>query len=89
VVRALIRASAEHKGLVLALTAVAVAFGVHTVRDIPVDAIPDLSDTQVTVYSLWDRSPDVIEDQVTYPIVGGLLWSPGVKVVRVLFELFL
>ena len=40
---------------------------------IPVDAIPDLSDTQVIVYSRWDRSPDIMEDQVTYPIVTALL----------------
>ena len=45
-------------------------------RHIPVDAIPDLSDTQVIVYSRWDRSPDIIEDQVTYPIVTALLGAP-------------
>ncbi|MFL5368654.1 MAG: efflux RND transporter permease subunit, partial [Myxococcales bacterium] len=45
-------------------------------------AIPDLSDTQVIVYSKWDRSPDVVEDQVTYPIVSGLLGAPHVKAVR-------
>jgi copper/silver efflux system protein len=81
-VRAIIRFSAEHKFLVLALTAAAVAYGAYTVRHIPVDAIPDLSDTQVIVYSRWDRSPDVIEDQVTYPIVAALLGSPRVKVIR-------
>jgi Cu(I)/Ag(I) efflux system membrane protein CusA/SilA len=48
----------------------------------PLDAIPDLSDTQVIVYSKWDRSPDIIEDQVTYPIVSSLLGTPKVKAVR-------
>ena len=48
----------------------------------PLDAIPDLSDTQVIVYSRWDRSPDIIEDQVTYPIVTALLGAPQVKAVR-------
>ncbi|PYQ48637.1 MAG: CusA/CzcA family heavy metal efflux RND transporter, partial [Acidobacteria bacterium] len=62
--------------------AVAVLYGVYTLRHIPVDAIPDLSDTQVIVYSRWDRSPDIIEDQVTYPIVAALLGTPHVKVVR-------
>jgi Cu(I)/Ag(I) efflux system membrane protein CusA/SilA len=81
-VRGIIRFSAEHKFLVLALTAVAVLYGIYTVRHIPVDAIPDLSDTQVIVYSRWDRSPDIIEDQVTYPIVAALLGTPHVKVVR-------
>ncbi|HMF95260.1 MAG TPA: CusA/CzcA family heavy metal efflux RND transporter, partial [Vicinamibacterales bacterium] len=44
--------------------------------------VPDLSDTQVIVYSTWDRSPDIIEDQVTYPIVTALLGAPRVKAVR-------
>jgi len=47
-----------------------------------VDAIPDLSDTQVIIYSRWDRSPDLIEDQVTYPIVSALLGTPKVKTIR-------
>jgi Cu(I)/Ag(I) efflux system membrane protein CusA/SilA len=81
-VRAIIRFSAEHRFLVVALTVVAVLYGVYTVRAIPVDAIPDLSDTQVIVYSRWDRSPDIIEDQVTYPIVAALLGTPRIKVVR-------
>jgi Cu(I)/Ag(I) efflux system membrane protein CusA/SilA len=67
---------------VLLLTGIAVAYGVYTVRHIPVDAIPDLSDTQVVVYSRWDRSPDIIEDQVTYPIVTALLGAPNVKTIR-------
>ncbi|MEO7795242.1 MAG: CusA/CzcA family heavy metal efflux RND transporter, partial [Thermoanaerobaculia bacterium] len=46
------------------------------------DALPDLSDTQVIVLSRWDRSPDLIEDQVTYPIVSSLLGAPRVKAVR-------
>ncbi len=68
-IKALIRFSAENRFLVLLATAVCVGYGVYTLDHIPVDAIPDLSDTQVIVYSRWDRSPDIIEDQVTYPIV--------------------
>ena len=49
---------------------------------IPLDALPDLSDTQVIIYSRWDRSPDIVEDQVTYPIVTALLGAPRVKAVR-------
>ena len=52
------------------------------VKNIPLDAIPDLSDTQVIIYSRWDRSPDIIEDQVTYPIVTAMLGAPNVKAVR-------
>ena len=51
-------------------------------RQIPLDALPDLSNTQVIVYSQWDRSPDLIEDQVTYPIVTAMLGVPKVKAVR-------
>jgi len=49
---------------------------------LPLDAIPDLSDTQVIIYSHWDRSPDILEDQVTYPIVTAMLGAPRVKTVR-------
>ena len=52
------------------------------IRHIPLDAIPDLSDTQVIVYSRWDRSPDILEDQVTYPIVTALLGAPQGQGVR-------
>src|SRR5512141_5559 len=65
----------------LAVTALC-AFAVYTLKEIRLDALPDLSDTQVIVYSKWDRSPDIIEDQVTYPIVTALLGAPKVKGVR-------
>ena len=48
----------------------------------PIDAIPDLSDTQVIVYSKWNVSPDIMEDQVTYPIVTSLLGVPKIKDIR-------
>jgi Cu(I)/Ag(I) efflux system membrane protein CusA/SilA len=51
-------------------------------KHVLLDAIPDLSDTQVIVYSRWDRSPDVLEAQVTYPIVSALVGAPRVKTVR-------
>ena len=53
-----------------------------SMRNIPLDALPDLSDTQVIVYSRWDRSPDILEDQVTYPIITALLGAPRVKAIR-------
>ena len=74
--------SARHRAAVV-LVALAGAFaGWWSLQRVPLDALPDLSDTQVIVYSQWDRSPDIIEDQVTYPIVSALLGAPGVKVVR-------
>ena len=74
--------SAQHRLPIFLLTACAVAAGIWSVRHVPLDAIPDLSDTQVIVYSRWDRSPDIIEDQVTYPIVTAMLGAPRVKAVR-------
>ncbi|HZM70072.1 MAG TPA: CusA/CzcA family heavy metal efflux RND transporter [Candidatus Cryosericum sp.] len=81
-VERIIEFSARNKVIVLVLTAVAVAMAVHAMHNVPLDAIPDLSDTQVIVYSRWDRSPDILEDQVTYPIITALLGVPRVKAVR-------
>ncbi|MEK7288381.1 MAG: efflux RND transporter permease subunit, partial [Elusimicrobiota bacterium] len=81
-VRKLIAWSAHNKFLVMALTAVSMVAGWYCMKNIRLDAIPDLSDTQVIVYSRWDRSPDIIEDQVTYPIITALLGAPKVKAVR-------
>src|SRR5512144_1732119 len=78
----LIEFSAREKYIVLLFTAAVVVFGIWTMYNQPVDAIPDLSDTQVIVYSKWDRSPDIIEDQVTYPITTALLGAPKVKAIR-------
>jgi Cu(I)/Ag(I) efflux system membrane protein CusA/SilA len=82
VIKAIIRFSAENRYLVIAATIVALAGAWWTMRHIPLDALPDLSDTQVIVYSKWDRSPDIIEDQVTYPITTALLGAPKVKAIR-------
>jgi Cu(I)/Ag(I) efflux system membrane protein CusA/SilA len=81
-VEKIIEFSARNKFLVLILTVVAVLFSYYSMKQVPLDAIPDLSDTQVIVYSRWDRSPDIIEDQVTYPIVTSLLGTPKVKDIR-------
>ena len=78
----LIEACAKNRVLVLALALVAIVVAVGAVRTIPLDAIPDLSDTQVIIYSRWDRSPDILEDQVTYPIITALLGAPKVKTIR-------
>jgi len=74
--------SANNPFLVLLLTGAAVAAGWWSAKNMPLDAIPDLSETQVIVYSHWDRSPDTMENQVTYPIVTALLGAPKVKDVR-------
>ncbi len=81
-IRRIIAFSARNRGLVLAVTAAAVALAVVALRRTRLDALPDLSDTQVIIYSRWDRSPDVIEDQVTYPITSALLGTPRVRAIR-------
>ena len=81
-IRRLIRFSAEQRWVVLTCAVVLLAISFWTIRTIPLDALPDLSDTQVIVYSRWDRSPDILEDQVTYPITAALLGTPRVKAIR-------
>ncbi len=78
----IIEFSANNRFLVLFATIVLVFWGVYSLKNIPIDAIPDLSDTQVIVYSRWDQSPEIVENQVTYPIVSGLLGTAKVKYVR-------
>ena len=83
----IIEFSARNRLLVLLTTAAAVVAAVYVLREIRLDALPDLSDTQVIIFSRWDRSPDIIEDQVTYPITSALLGAPKVKAVRGLLRL--
>jgi Cu(I)/Ag(I) efflux system membrane protein CusA/SilA len=81
-IRRLINFSAHNRWLIISLTAAAVAYAIYTWNNIRLDAIPDLSDTQVIVFTKWDRSPDIMEDQVTYPIITALLGAPKVKAIR-------
>lgn len=74
--------SARNKFVVLTLVGLMVAISIYCLKRVPLDAIPDLSDTQVIIYSRWDRSPDIIEDQVTYPIITAMLGAPKVKAIR-------
>ena len=78
----LIEWCAHNKFIVFLFVGMAVLWGLYSMKNITLDAIPDLSDTQVIIYSKWDRSPDIIEDQVTYPIVSALLGIPKVKDIR-------
>ena len=78
----IIEFSAKNKYIVIIFVIAALIGALYCIRNIPLDAIPDLSDTQVIIYSRWDRSPDIIEDQVTYPIVSAMLGAPNVKAIR-------
>src|SRR5207248_864074 len=79
----IIEASVRNKFLVFIFTTFAIAAGIYGLLDTPLDAIPDLSDVQVIVYTEWEgRSPDLVEDQITYPISTVFIAAPKVKFVR-------
>ncbi|MDO8794923.1 MAG: CusA/CzcA family heavy metal efflux RND transporter, partial [Vicinamibacterales bacterium] len=75
--------SARNAFIVILLMVGIAGGGVWAIRNTPIDAIPDLSDVQVIITANWEgRSPTLVEDQVTYPIVTALISAPNVKVVR-------
>jgi Cu(I)/Ag(I) efflux system membrane protein CusA/SilA len=83
VIEKLIAFSGRNAFVVVLLILGIVGSGVWAVRNTPIDAIPDLSDVQVIITANWDgRSPTLVEDQVTYPIVTALISAPNVKIVR-------
>jgi copper/silver efflux system protein len=79
----IIEACARNRLLVITVVLLLTLAGAWSLRNISLDALPDISDVQVIVHTAWNgQPPDVIEDQVTYPIVTSLLSAPGVKAVR-------
>ena len=82
-INAIIDYCARNRFLVILLAAFLTAWGGWAIYNISLDAIPDLSDVQVIVFTEWQgRSPDLVEDQITYPIVTSLLAAPKVQFVR-------
>jgi len=77
----LIELCAHNKFMVFLLIGMATLWGLYSIKNITLDAIPDLQ-IPSDIYSRWDRSPDIMEDQVTYPIVSALLGVPKVKDIR-------
>src|SRR5436309_9987302 len=81
--RAIIDFSLKNKFVVLLATAGLTFAGIFALRRIPLDATPDLSDTQVIIYTEWPgQAPQIVQDQVTYPITSKMLSVPRAKVVR-------
>ncbi|MFM0023752.1 efflux RND transporter permease subunit [Paraburkholderia azotifigens] len=79
----LIRWSIHNRFLVLLATVLVTAWGIYSVTQTPLDALPDLSDTQVIIKASYPgKAPQVIEDQVTYPLTTTLLGVPGAKAIR-------
>ena len=80
---AIIRASIANRVIILALAVMMVVAGIWAIRETPVDAIPDLSDVQVIVKTPYPgQAPQVVEDQITYPIATAMLAVPGASDVR-------
>src|SRR2546422_7612289 len=79
----IIDSCASNRFLVFTGTVILTVWGIWTMTRTPLDAVPDISDVQVIVSTEWmGRSPDLIEDQITYPIVSALISTPRVKAVR-------
>jgi Cu(I)/Ag(I) efflux system membrane protein CusA/SilA len=82
-INAIIEYCAAHRAIVIILVGALSLLGLWSMRQVPLDAIPDLSDPQVIIYTEWPgRSPNLVEDQITYPIVSAMLAAPKVSVVR-------
>jgi Cu(I)/Ag(I) efflux system membrane protein CusA/SilA len=82
-VERIIELSVRHKWAVFGTVLALGLFAADAVRKTPLDALPDLSDPQVIIYTEWmGRSPDLVEDQITYPLVRALQSTPGVRTVR-------
>jgi copper/silver efflux system protein len=82
-VERIIEWSARNKFMVFMLVGALTIGGIYCMRHTPLDALPDLSDVQVIVFTQWEgRSPNLVEDQITYPIVSKLISAPQVRVVR-------
>src|SRR3982075_1748071 len=83
IIERIIGASARNPFLVVVFVILGIAGGIYALYQTPLDAIPDLSDVQVIVYADWEgRSPDLVEDQITYPISTKFIAAPKVKFVR-------
>jgi Cu(I)/Ag(I) efflux system membrane protein CusA/SilA len=79
----IIELSARNKFIIFLIMALVLVWGYWALKNTPLDALPDLSDTQVIIYTEWSgRSPDLVEDQITYPITSTLLAAPKVQAVR-------
>ena len=82
-IAAIIRWSLGNRFLVLLLAVILAAWGIYAVRQTPIDALPDLSDVQVIIKTSFPgQAPQVVEDQVTYPLTTAMLAVPGAIVVR-------
>src|SRR5262245_33358445 len=78
----LIRTIIRWRALVWAVVAAAALLSIYSIRTASLDAIPDISDPQIVVYVKWPRSPQLLESQVTEPLISALVGSPGIEALR-------
>jgi CzcA family heavy metal efflux pump len=82
-IKKLISWSIKNKWMVIIMYSIMIIYGIYSVYNTPVDAIPDLSENQVIIYTEWmGRNPQIIEDQITYPLTSNLQGIPKVKNIR-------
>src|SRR5262245_28221583 len=72
----------RHGALMWSAIALAVLASVWALRTAPLDAIPDIADPQIAIYAKWQRSPQLVESEVTGPLIKGLLGTPGIQSIR-------
>ena len=82
-IKKIIELSINNRFLVILFTVFAIGWGIYAMKETPLDAIPDLSDVQVIIFTEYPgQAPQVVEDQVTYPLTTPMLSIPFAKVVR-------
>jgi CzcA family heavy metal efflux pump len=82
-IKKLISWSIKNKWMVIVMYSIMIIYGIYSVINTPVDAIPDLSENQVIIYTEWmGRNPQIIEDQITYPLTSNLQGIPRIKHIR-------
>src|SRR5262245_31530158 len=78
----IIRGVIRFRIVVLILVAAGIVLSAYSIRTAPLDAIPDISDPQIVVYAKWPRSPQLLETEVTEPLIRALIGSPDVQTIR-------
>src|SRR3972149_6602688 len=82
IISSIIRNVIRFRVIVLSLAAAGVLFSLYLIRTASLDAVPDLSDPQIVVYAKWPRSPQLLETEVTEPLIRALMGSRGIQAIR-------
>src|SRR3972149_10156696 len=82
IINSIIRNVIRFRVIVLSLAAAGVLFSLYLIRTAALDAVPDISDPQIVVYAKWPRSPQLIETEITEPVIRSLAGSPDIQSIR-------